>query len=158
MARIGGTGGSNSKMYFLASQMQQFAGWGLQNTDDPIVHLVSLSNPALTAGSHLEMDLPGIPPSSPTATLLKKVWKATREALSMNDTMKFTPLWNNFNYPELDKLQGFSFWRQQGIWFFNQLYSGSTLKAYNYNKACEEFSLTHKQFHQYLQLRHALQT
>lgn len=69
--------------------------------------------------------------------------------------MEFTPLWKNPNYPELCKPQGFSSWRQQGVWYFHQLYSGSTLKAYD--QLCVEFLLKHKQFYQYLQLRHAVQ-
>lgn len=92
----------------------------------------------MTAGSHLEMDLLSIPPSSPTAGLLRKVWQAAREALSITGPMEFTPLWNNPNYPELYKLQEFSSWRQQG--FFHQLYTGSALKAYD--QLCAELSLT----------------
>lgn len=91
--------------------MQQLAGWCRDDNDDPIVHLVTRSCPTLKAGSHMEMDMPSLPQSSPD--LLRRVWKATREALSVEGPLGFTPLWNNPKYPELNKLQGFSIWRQK---------------------------------------------
>lgn len=141
----GGLALSHPKMYFLASQMQQFAGWG--RADNPTVQLVTLSNPTLKAGSHVEMDLLSMPPS-PMADLFKKVWKAFREALSIEGPLGFTPLWNNPKYPELNKLQGFSTWRQKGVWFFPQIYIGTILKLYA--QLCAEFLLPPKGFYQYL--------
>lgn len=101
------------------------------------------------------MDLPGIPPSSPMADLLRRVWQTVREALSITGPIDFTLLWNNPNDPELCKLQGFYSWRQHGIWFFCQLYNGNTLKAFDH--LCAAFSLQNKPFYQYYQLRHAIQ-
>lgn len=117
------------------------------NNDDPIVHLVTHTNHELKAGSHIEMDLQSIPPSSPTA-ILKKVWKAYRESVSVKGPLEFTPLWNNPKYPELNMLQGFSTWRQKGIWFFPEIYTGNVFKYYAW--LCAEFSLPSKCFYQYL--------
>lgn len=117
--------------------------------------LITQSNPDFNAGSHLEMDLPSLPPASPTADLLRKVWRAAREALEVRGPLGFTPLWNNPRYPGLNKLEGFALWKRKGIWFFPQIYTGTVLKSFA--QLCAEFTLPTRCFYQYLQLRHALQ-
>lgn len=151
----GGLAVPHSKMYFLASQLQQMAGWGREGNEDPICNLMTISDPALKAASHMEMDLPSMNGSEPTSILLKRVWGEIQKALKITGVLPFTPIWHNKRYPEVQELQGFTPWKERGIWFFAQLYEGEVLKTYE--QLCREFQLNPRSFYQYLQLRHALQ-
>lgn len=88
-------------MYFMASQLQQLVGWGREAGEDPVINLVTMSDPLLKAASHMEMDLPSIPHSAPTGDLLRKVWREFQKALKIRGSLPFTPVWNNPRYSEL---------------------------------------------------------
>ena len=105
---------------------------------------------SLKAASHLEMGLPSMPQSTPTGTLIRKVWGELRKILGTEGVLPFTPIWNNPRYVELQDLEGFNSWKKRGIWFYSQLYEGEVLKTYE--QLCREYQLAPRGFYQYLQL------
>ena len=136
MEKRGGLAVPHPKTYFLASQIQQLAGWEREEREDPNRNLVTGTAPSLKAASHLEMGLPSMPQAAPTGTLLRKVWGELRKTVGTEGVLPFTPIWNNPRYAELQDLVGFTSWKKRGIWFFSQLYEGEVLKTYE--QLCRE--------------------
>lgn len=98
--------------YFLASQMQQMAGWAEIVLYDPIqkVLLSSLSKDPLV--SLLEAGHFWKHCSSPTFLLIHKVLEAMRVTLGHTGYTQYVPIWNNINFPEVNKRTGFERWTQ----------------------------------------------
>ena len=57
----GGLAVPHPKTYFLATQIQQLAGWEREGGEDPNRNMVTGTDPSLKAASHLEMGLPSMP-------------------------------------------------------------------------------------------------
>lgn len=65
-------------------------------------------------------------------------------------------IWNNQRLPEKAKCKYLELWKKASILFLSQLYDNDALQLFD--KLAEKYNLSNKQFFQYLQLWHALQS
>lgn len=150
----GGLAVPNAWLYFLASQMQHFAGWGRQGGMGRVSQLFSEWSGRQIPGHGLEAG--GIQEDGrrcPTLALIYRVWDRGKTLLAVSGFTKHTPLWDNPALPEMQKLRGFGNWVQSGISALSQVQQDDSLKSFDNLQA--DFSLPRTSFYQYLQFRHA---
>lgn len=149
----GGLAVPNAWLYFLASQLQHFAGWGRSGGAGRVSHLFaewsgrSIPGQGLDAGGTLDRR------NCPTLALLYRVWDRGRSVLGISGFTKISPLWDNPALPEIQKLQGFDNWTRCGIMALSQVQQGVSLRVFE--DLQKEFGLPHSAFYQFLRLRHA---
>lgn len=150
----GGLAAPNPFYYVIAAQLQHLRGWLHPESSDPIQNIIRIQLSSDCLMECIETGELGLSPSYPTLTLIDRVWNKTKQHFLYSGYTNWSRIWNNRNYPELGKLQGFSAWSRSGVVFISQLYHGGLLRELH--SLHMEFNLPNTFFFQYLQLRHAL--
>lgn len=150
----GGLAIPNAWLYFIASQMQHFAGWGRGGCLGVVGRIFSQWSGRQVPCHDLETGGTQINKRRyPTLALMYKVWDRGKTILALTGLSKYTPLWDNPVLPELQKLVGFDNWTHLGISVLPQVQRDGSFKSFEGLRA--DFPLPHASFYQFLQLRHA---
>lgn len=149
----GGLSIPHPKNYFLASQTQQFFGWTEVDENDPIQGLLLPLGKGYSLMSLLETKTFQKDKKFMTGELFSKVWLAIKKITNITGYTSYTPIWNNANYEEVQRLEGFGLWQTQGLRHVEQLFWNDKIKSFA--QISEEFGIPRQRFFQYLQLRHA---
>lgn len=102
----GGLAVPHVKSSFLALQLQYFVGWTMVSDSDPIQGLLLLVYDKYPLISLLETRNQ-LRDKSLTGKLFDQIWQDIKHITSVTRYTLLTPIWNNFNYRELMKLEGF---------------------------------------------------
>lgn len=149
----GGLAVPNAWLYFLASQLQHFAGWGRQGGAGRVSQLFSAWSGRSIPGQGLDAGRALDRRNYPTLALIYRVWDRGKSLLGISGFTKVFPLWDNPALPEIQKLQGFDNWIRCGVTALSQVQLGGSLKPFA--DLQKEFGLPHSAFYQFLRLRHA---
>lgn len=150
----GGLAIPNPWLYFLAAQLQHFAGWadatGMGATGRLITQWSGRVLPCYVLESGGTSDTRR---NCPTMALMYKVWDRGKEILGLKGCLRYTPLWKNPNLAELSKLHDFEGWCSKGVQTIEHILKDGTLKSFEQMQS--DFGIPRTWFFQYLQLRHA---
>lgn len=82
-------------------------------------------------GSIVEaMEVGSFPSRLPTLSLMVKVCDTVKTLLGYRGLTEYTPLWENRNLDEIQKMGKIKEWERCGIKFMSQLYKDDTLKSF----------------------------
>ena len=89
-----------------------------------------------------------------TYNLMQKVWNKVRELQQVEGFTRFSPIWGNRRYLELERLQYGTKWQKYGIIHMTQIFRDGKLRSFSALQA--EFNLPASIRFYHFQLQHAV--
>lgn len=156
----GGLALPNLRSYYWAAQLRILVSWLALDVDTRWVHLEDSSVTKVSLSDHLFLnskDRRNLKINNEWVNYTLKVWDKIRKvlnlSLSISRATKIADI-HDFIPAKLDS--GFRGWAEKGLITINQLFEGTTLRAFSQLQA--QYGIASKELFRYFQIRHYLRT